>query len=340
MSILMSENGEEKNICSPNNSDAKPPLEEMKPPSLIPRNSFSIASILSRDDPKKEVHLIPGEVNACIARRSFQSIAFEPRLALMRHAQNFCNHQQHAFVKQMYPHYAWNPVTSRDENRNNNSESPPPSHHTSSSPTFHSSYRLDLNTSSRSPSPNTASASQLRPDSGGEGSDSEHETGSKSLCSGDVSGNGDDKKSKTHRRKKKTRTVFTRSQVYQLEATFEMKRYLSSSERAGLASSLHLTETQVKIWFQNRRNKWKRQMAADMEAANLHAAATQRLTRVPILYHDRGVASSGGASPIPGNGLPVVTAAGTAFSNYPALFYPPYATVQPTAVRPTLSGMG
>ncbi|XP_067863294.1 homeobox protein HMX1-like [Heptranchias perlo] len=86
-------------------------------------------------------------------------------------------------------------------------------------------------------------------------------------------------------RKKKTRTVFSRSQVFQLESTFDMKRYLSSSERAGLAASLHLTETQVKIWFQNRRNKWKRQLAADLEAVNLSHSA-QRIVRVPILYHE------------------------------------------------------
>ncbi|NWH56169.1 HMX3 protein, partial [Geococcyx californianus] len=94
-------------------------------------------------------------------------------------------------------------------------------------------------------------------------------------------------------RKKKTRTVFSRSQVFQLESTFDMKRYLSSSERAGLAASLHLTETQVKIWFQNRRNKWKRQLAAELEAANLSHAAAQRIVRVPILYHENSGAEGG-----------------------------------------------
>ncbi|NWZ25204.1 HMX1 protein, partial [Asarcornis scutulata] len=96
---------------------------------------------------------------------------------------------------------------------------------------------------------------------------------------------------RTAGRKKKTRTVFSRSQVFQLESTFDVKRYLSSSERAGLAASLHLTETQVKIWFQNRRNKWKRQLAADLEAANLSHAA-QRIVRVPILYHENSPASA------------------------------------------------
>ncbi|KAK3593090.1 hypothetical protein CHS0354_038129 [Potamilus streckersoni] len=66
-------------------------------------------------------------------------------------------------------------------------------------------------------------------------------------------------------KKKKTRTVFSRSQVYQLESAFDMKRYLSSTERSGLAARLNLSETQIKIWFQNRRNKWKRQINGEMD---------------------------------------------------------------------------
>ncbi|KAL7064268.1 hypothetical protein AAHC03_05624 [Spirometra sp. Aus1] len=75
-------------------------------------------------------------------------------------------------------------------------------------------------------------------------------------------------------RKKKTRTVFSRNQVFQLESMFEVKRYLSSSERVSLAQALRLTETQVKIWFQNRRNKWKRQVATEVEESGGAVGAT------------------------------------------------------------------
>ena len=87
-------------------------------------------------------------------------------------------------------------------------------------------------------------------------------------------------------RKKKTRTVFSRNQVFQLETTFDAKRYLSSTERSNLATSLRLTETQVKIWFQNRRNKWKRQLAADMETASIAANLSATLPTHPSNFSE------------------------------------------------------
>ncbi|KAM6448558.1 NK1 transcription factor-related protein 1 [Liasis olivaceus] len=67
---------------------------------------------------------------------------------------------------------------------------------------------------------------------------------------------GSDSKSGKPRR---ARTAFTYEQLVALENKFKATRYLSVCERLNLALSLSLTETQVKIWFQNRRTKWKKQ---------------------------------------------------------------------------------
>ncbi|EFX66337.1 hypothetical protein DAPPUDRAFT_18657, partial [Daphnia pulex] len=58
---------------------------------------------------------------------------------------------------------------------------------------------------------------------------------------------------------RRARTAFTYEQLVALENKFKTTRYLSVCERLNLALQLSLTETQVKIWFQNRRTKWKKQ---------------------------------------------------------------------------------
>lgn len=64
-------------------------------------------------------------------------------------------------------------------------------------------------------------------------------------------------------KQKRSRAAFTHLQVLELEKKFSRQRYLSAPERAHLAAALRLTETQVKIWFQNRRYKTKRRQQLD-----------------------------------------------------------------------------
>ena len=61
------------------------------------------------------------------------------------------------------------------------------------------------------------------------------------------------------RRAKRSRTSFTSEQLMELERQFQLNEYLSRTPRVQMSLALNLTERQIKIWFQNRRMKQKRE---------------------------------------------------------------------------------
>lgn len=58
--------------------------------------------------------------------------------------------------------------------------------------------------------------------------------------------------------KHRRRVAYTRNQILELEKEFHFTRYLTKERRSEMSTMLKLSERQIKIWFQNRRMKWKK----------------------------------------------------------------------------------
>ncbi|XP_047997922.1 homeobox protein Hox-A4-like [Leguminivora glycinivorella] len=81
---------------------------------------------------------------------------------------------------------------------------------------------------------------------------------------------------------KRIRTAFTSQQMMELEKEYARTRYLDRSRRIELAKILNLNERTIKIWFQNRRMKEKKDGAESMEDSEETTESSSEHGDMPI----------------------------------------------------------
>ncbi|NXS60061.1 DLX4A protein, partial [Brachypteracias leptosomus] len=130
------------------------------------------------------------------------------------------------------------------------------------------------------------------------------------MANGDLRINGKGKKLR------KPRTIYSSLQLQALNQRFQQTQYLALPERAELAAQLGLTQTQVKIWFQNKRSKYKKIMkqgsgAPDGEHLHTSTSLSPCSPNIPPLWD----------IPVPGKGAPL---APSSYINSFGAWYPPH----------------
>ncbi|KAM8881495.1 ventral anterior homeobox 2 [Synchiropus splendidus] len=116
-------------------------------------------------------------------------------------------------------------------------------------------------------------------------------------------------------RPKRTRTSFTAEQLYRLELEFQRCQYVVGRERTELARQLNLSETQVKVWFQNRRTKQKKDTTKDSDKRSSSSSESLATCNILRLLEQGRLLSGPAPTPNPLLGPPPHPANGSLLSS-------------------------